>query len=107
MSGINRKTGGYSRDHGQTDNCPCAEILGGRIGCRPEQADELQWNNNVRQTAIIEILLQLRDDFIRWITRILAEHPVQEWSNDIVQKQWQNDPPFVAGYGMQCDANKR
>ena len=85
MPDINRKPGGYACDRGKTKNGPCAEVLGGRIGCRPDQADEVQWNNDVGQTAIIEILLQLRDDCFRWTTRVLAKYPVQDWSNDIVQ----------------------
>ena len=51
MSGIDRKPGGYACDRGKPKNCPCAKVLSGRIGCRPDQADEVQWNKDVGRVA--------------------------------------------------------
>ncbi len=92
VAGIDGQPGRKSCDGGESDERHWTERLCRRIRGAGDQCYIMQRYGRAGQPAVVAVLLELAEDFLRGIVSIFADQPVDERGHYVIEDERQEKP---------------
>ena len=107
VAGVDREPRGHSRNDGKRKDSPAAQVLRRGIPRRAQQCHEMQRHDDIGETTVVGIAVELHHDLLRRIVLVLTKDHVEDRRDTVIEQERQQQPEFVAGCRVQGNTRER